>query len=152
MTGDNNSKNRNYSKIVQFFFFFLVILLFFYDSLRELISFSFSPGPYSLKIYSYISLVPLVSIYFIFERREKIFSEITCSLARGIAVIITGLALYLLGIEWKALLFLNDYLSLMTLAFLVIFTGGFIFFFGQKAFKNALFPLSFLIFMVPLPL
>jgi hypothetical protein len=135
MTGDNNFKNRNYSKIVQFFFFFLVILIFFYDSLRELISFSFSPGPYSLKIYSYISLVPLVSIYFIFERREKIFSKIIYSLASGIAVIITGLAIYLLGIQWKYLLFLNDFLSLMTIAFLVLFTGVFIFFFGKKAFQ-----------------
>lgn len=45
----------------------------------------------------------------------------------------------------------NDCSSLMSLCLIGWWTGGFIFFFGIDAFRNAAFPLLFLLFAVPIP-
>ncbi len=59
--------------------------------------------------------------------------------------------MYLGGSSQIDLLSQNDYLSFVTCSFLVTWLGVFIFFYGIKTFKNATFPLLFLVFLIPFP-
>jgi len=44
-----------------------------------------------------------------------------------------------------------DYLSIRSICLLACFMGGFLLFFGTQAFREAVFPLLFLAFMIPIP-
>ena len=114
--------------------------------LKELITRSFHN-----QVYSHIILIPLVSGYFLYSKRRAIFSNMDYSFTTGGMLIIIGITLYLIGMSQRGKINQNDYLSLMTSAVLVCWTGGFTFFYGMQSFRNARFPLLFLIFMVPIP-
>jgi exosortase len=96
-------------------------------------------------------LIPLVSGYFIYTGRKEIFSNVEYSYVTGATVIGIGSILYIIGRNQGADLDANDFLSIMTFAAVTSWTGGFIFFYGVSSFRAALFPLLFLIFMVPVP-
>ncbi len=59
--------------------------------------------------------------------------------------------MYWIGLRNAGGLNQNDYLSLMMLSFLACFIGSFIGVYGTLAFRQALFPLLFLIFIIPVP-
>lgn len=123
------------------------MLLIFRAPLQELISFSLSS-----ELFAYILGIPFVSLYFTYVRKEKMFSNVRYSILAGtLIIIIAGLALYLIGKQWKPELTPHDYLSVMTGSALLIWIGGFIFFYGIRTFHVGLFPLCFLFFMVPIP-
>jgi exosortase len=134
-----------------FLMFNLIILVLFYDSLRDLLRLSLhSPE------YSYIPLIPLISGYFLYQKRtalleKKEYSDINYSYFAGIILVIIGSVLYLTGKTQGIKLDLKDYLSLMTFSNLIFWIGGFVFFFGIKAFRIGAFPLLFLIFFIPIP-
>jgi exosortase len=58
---------------------------------------------------------------------------------------------YLLGRNYHVSLNQNDYVSLVTFAAILFINGAFILCYGVRTFRAALFPLLFLIFMVPIP-
>lgn len=134
------------SRNLQFAAFSFVTLMIFRASLQELISFSLSS-----ELFAYILGIPFVSLYFTYVRKEKIFSNVRYSILAGTLIIIAGLALYLIGKQWKPELTPHDYLSVMTGFALLTWIGGFIFFYGIRTFHAGLFPLCFLFFMVPIP-
>jgi exosortase len=101
--------------------------------------------------YSHILLVPLVSGFFLFVSRKEIFSNIKYSHNIGIPLLIIGVLLYVLGWSRGHDLNQNDYASLITFSVILLWIGGFILFFGTQAFRKALFPLLFLVFMIPIP-
>jgi len=123
-----------------------VIFILFYGPLKDLVSVSLKYG-----MYSHVMLIPLISGYFIFTGRKEIFSEKQYSFGAGIAMMAVGSLLYLIGKQQAGLLNKNDYLSLMIFSAWIIWIGGFVFFYGVKASQIALFPLLFLLFMVPIP-
>lgn len=84
-------------------------------------------------------------------RRKAIFSDINYSYTAGIVLIIIGSILYLTGKTQGIKLERNDYLSLMTFSSLIFWMGGFVLFYGIRAFRIGAFPLLFLIFLVPIP-
>ncbi len=129
-----------------FLFFTAVTFVIFYAPLRDLMVLSFHK-----EVYSHILLVPLVSGYFFYLKRETIFSNVRRSFVPGGMVVISGVILYLAGIYLGQGLNRNDYLSLMTLSALLFLIGGFIFSYGLQAFNAASFPLLYLGFMVPIP-
>jgi len=131
---------------ILFLFLNIVTIIMFYAPMRDLIVLSLHN-----EYYSHIILIPLISGYFMYLRRKAIFSNITYSYAAGIILIIIGGILSLTGKTQEIKLDQNDYLSLMTFSNLIFWMGGFVFFFGIKAFRIGAFPLLFLIFLIPIP-
>ena len=121
-------------------------IVLFYTSLKLLFLTSFDN-----ELYSHIILIPTVSIYLIFRRRVVIFEYSGLSVIPRSLLIISGIVFYFIGRTKGAELNQNDFLSLMTFAAVICWIGGFVFFYGLKASRLALFPLLFLIFMVPVP-
>jgi exosortase len=83
--------------------------------------------------------------------RKEIFSLNRSSYAPGIISIAVAIILYIGAITQGATLNRNSYLSLMTLSSVLFWVGGFIYFYGTASFRKAIFPLTFLILMVPIP-
>jgi len=102
-------------------------------------------------LYSYIILIPLFSIAIILLKRKDVFLQVEYAPAIGVAVVLTGLALLLVGTAFKLDLGDNDFLSLSTSGFVLWTIGVFVGLFGRQAFQKAMFPLLFLFFLVPIP-
>jgi len=101
--------------------------------------------------YSHIALIPLVSIYLIYIKHKEIIANVNYSFIMGIPVLLLGTALFLGGFLWVAPLDKNNYASLIIFSIFILINGAFILLYGMQAYRNALFPLLFLIFTVPIP-
>src|SRR4030042_7183227 len=117
-----------------------------YTPLRDLLA-----NPIRSEYYSHILLIPLVSGFFLFMGRKEIFSNPKYFYSTGIPVLVIGVLLYVLGWFKGQNLNQNNYASLMTFSVILFWIGAFILFYGTQAFRNALFPLLFLVFMIPIP-
>jgi exosortase len=140
-----------------FFIFFVLAFLMAYEPIKALYD-SSSQREY----YSHIVLIPLVSIYLVFQKRKDVFSERENTAGRcaysfrndcvaGISLLMAGVLLYFVGRGVGVGLNQNDFTAIVTLAAVVFLNGGFILSYGLHAFKAALFPLLFLIFVIPIP-
>ena len=140
-----------------FFLFFVLAFLMAYAPLKALYD-SSSQREY----YSHIVLIPLVSIYLVFQKRKLVFSEREDTEGRGtdsprndriagISLLLAGVLLYFVGRGVGAGLNQNDFTAIIALAAVVFLNGGFILSYGLRAFKAALFPLLFLVFVIPIP-
>lgn len=135
-------KSRN----VLFLVFSIVSLILFHQSLKTLFIRSFHD-----EIYDYITVIPLVSIYFFYLKRREIFSRREYSLKAGVSIIVLGVFGYFIGRNRESTLNQNDFLSIVSFSIVVVWIGGFLLFYGLQALKKALFPLLFLFFIVPFP-
>ena len=101
--------------------------------------------------FSQIPLIPLVSVFLIFERRASIFAEVSFGWILGASLLAPGMIL--LGVARPNLWQLSSTNSvcLLVLAIVLVWLGAFALFFGTRAFRAASFPLFFLLFMVPIP-
>lgn len=95
--------------------------------------------------YSYIPLIPLVSGFFLYWGRKHIFSHTEYNFLAGFVVTLIGGAIGLTEMVG------TGRLPVLIVAGWLTWVGLFILFFGSRAFKAAVFPLFFLLFMVPLP-
>ncbi len=101
--------------------------------------------------YSHIILIPFVTIYFLFVKRDWV-SEIESNGRRsGVCLGLAGLLLYCIALWQEHWLGENDVASLATFGSLVFLWGGFLLLFGPRAFRTARFPLFFLAFSIPVP-
>ena len=98
--------------------------------------------------YSHMPLIPLVSSYLLFSKRERIASVVQSAFLPGLFIIGLGVLLFLAGTLHPAAAVHKDYLSRSTLSALIIWLGVFIALFGVRSFHNASFPLLFLLFLV----
>lgn len=135
------------SRNILFVVISLIVCMVYYIPLRYLFMRSFSYDA----LYSYIVMIPLVSAYFIYLKRKEIFTGAGYSVSAGVVIIIVGSLLYLTGLNQGSKLNQNDYLSVTIFSAVLTWIGVFIFFFGIRAFKNAAFPLLFLLFLIPIP-
>jgi len=94
--------------------------------------------------YSHGFLVPLFSLYLVWQQRATLRSLPRHGSLVGILVILTGIGLLLLGD-------LGAENFLMRSSLIVIVAGLILFHLGTQVFRVLLFPLGFLFFMVPLP-
>lgn len=101
--------------------------------------------------YSHIVLIPLVSIYLIYQKRKFIFVDQKYSFIIGIPLLLISSLLYFLGLMKNARFIPNDLASLMMLSSIIFINGAFILLYGSKTYRAALFPLLFLILIVPIP-
>ena len=101
--------------------------------------------------YSHIILIPFVSVYLIYLKRKEIYSDKVYSFGIGASVMLIGIILYVSGQNPGTSLNQNDFTSLITFSAVVLLLGAFISAYGVRAFREALFPLLFLGFMIPIP-
>jgi exosortase len=117
-----------------------------YTSIRDLYD-SSGHGEY----YSHIVLIPLISIYLIYQKRKFIFSEQRYCFNVGIPLLLVSVLLYFFGQILEDQLNKNDFSSIIALSAVVSINGVFILLYSIQAFKKAIFPLLFLIFIIPIP-
>ena len=103
------------------------------------------------KYSSHIIFIPLIAGYLLYAKREQIQEKGRFSVLYGVPVILAGLLIYWGGRSAGVHLNETDTLSLKTLSVVVCWIGGFLLLYGPQSFRIALFPLLFLLFLVPLP-
>ncbi len=101
--------------------------------------------------YSHIPLIPLVSIFLIYQNRERIFSELRYSIITGLGLIICGILLLGIGRYLRNDLNLNDFAFFTVISIVLFWIGAFVFCYGTDAFRIAQFPLLFVFLMTPIP-
>ena len=101
--------------------------------------------------YSHIPLIPLVSGYLLFLKRKKIASELAYSPRIGLPILIIGIFGYYLNAIQGDRANLNNYTAISVFCSLLFWAGSFIFCYGIPSFKKVLFPIFFLLFMIPIP-
>jgi exosortase C (VPDSG-CTERM-specific) len=106
------------------------------------------------QLHSYILLVPFVSAYLLYHRRDQLPKNYVTdlplaiiSLAGGLLVLVLTYSLDLAGRPPA----IGDRLTLLTISFLCCLVAGGFFFFGRTWMRAATFPLAYLIFMIPMP-
>lgn len=101
--------------------------------------------------YSQIPLIPAISVYLIYTWRDLIFKRIGHAWEFGSALVLSGtVSLILARINAFNLIATNQN-SLLIFGFVLLCIGMFLLSFGLQAFRAAMFPLFFLLFMVPIP-
>ncbi len=95
--------------------------------------------------YAHGFLIPLISGFLIWARREKLKQINKNSSLLGLWIVIGGFIIHLIGAWWRV-----DFVS--GVSFIIVIAGLILYFFGKDIVRQLLFPLTFLIFMVPLPL
>ena len=70
---------------------------------------------------------------------------------QSLPLLIVGIALFFFAQMRVYTLNSNDRLSVVVLAIVLVWMAGFVFCYGKQSFRAALFPLLFLLFMVPIP-
>jgi len=106
------------------------------------------------QLHSYVLLVPFVSAYLLYLRRDQLPRNHTTDLPFTLVSLAAGLGLaaftYSLEFTGRAPA-TNGRIVLLTLSFLCCLAAGGFFFLGRDWMKAAAFPLAYLIFMVPMP-
>jgi len=94
--------------------------------------------------FSHGFLIPIVSFYFVYERRKELSALSPSTAWGGFGLIVLGILIFLLG---------NLATEFFTMRFsmLVVLGGIVLFLLGKEFFKTLLFPIVFLIFMIPIP-
>ena len=105
-------------------------------------------------LHSHILLIPFVSAYLLYIRRDQLPRRYVADLPLGMVFLAGGLGVllftYWLNFAGRAPAD-NYYLVLLTLSFLCCLAAGGFFFLGRDWMRAAAFPLAYLIFMVPMP-
>jgi exosortase len=101
--------------------------------------------------YSHIYLIPVVSAYLFYIRREEIRRSLRPDISLGAILSIAGLIGYGCALLWGKALVEIDQAAWQISALLTAWLGIFLLFWGKEAFRAALFPLLFLFFLVPVP-
>jgi exosortase len=94
--------------------------------------------------YSHGFIVPLISGYFLYERREALKRMVVDPWAPGIILVVAGIVALIVG--WLG----TEYFTMRS-SLIAILAGMVLYFFGKEAFRTSLLPLLYLIFMVPIP-
>ncbi len=100
----------------------------------------FAAGSY----YSHGILIPFVTIFLIWQKKEKLSSLDRKESLWGIPLVVAGLIMHVMGI-------LLRFYFVSGFSMLFILIGLILCLYGSAIFKSILFPLTFLIFMVPVP-
>ena len=149
-----NVKNHFFSEtaksdIVRHGFFLLAVLgvaALMYGPLAGLFK-----SPLERDYHSLILAIPFITAYLFYLVRKDIPREAGYCFTVGLPVVIIGIALYAAGRYFGRELNQNDLASATTFSAWVVLLGGFISAYGMRAFRVALFPILFLVLMVPAP-
>jgi exosortase len=102
-------------------------------------------------LYTHLFFIPIFCAYLVWLHRRFIFSDLSLAPARGVVLLIIGALAVLLQLLLHNRLVLNDRLFVQAAGLVIYVWGAFVLLFGVRAFRRALFPMLFLMFMIPLP-
>jgi exosortase C (VPDSG-CTERM-specific) len=106
------------------------------------------------QLHSYVLLVPFVSAYLLYLRRDQLPKKHSTDLWLTLLSLAVGLGFFActqsLEVAARAPA-INTRVVLLTLSFLCCLLAGGFFFLGRDWMRAAAFPLAYLIFMVPMP-
>jgi len=131
-----------------FIVFSVFLVAFMFSPLRALIAYAIDTANTHA---SQIILIPFITAKLIHLNRKKIFQTVDYSIIPGMLLMVLGVGLLIAGTTIGAHLNKGDHLALMTSSIVVLWLGGFLFFYGPAAFRAAIFPLLFLVFFIPIP-
>ena len=106
------------------------------------------------QLHSYVLLVPFVSAYLLYLRRDRLPKNHVTDLPLTILLLAAGFGLltFTYSLDFAGRAPANgDRIVLLTPSFLCCLAAGGFFFFGRDWMRAAAFPLAYLIFMVPMP-
>ena len=142
-------KHRQKSRFLGAACFAVVLAAIFGHSLLTLIKYAASS-----QLYSYILLIPFVSAYLLYIRRDQLPKKYSVDLPLAIVSLAIGLGIliftYWLDFAGRAPS-IGDRLTLLTISLLCCLAAGGFFFFGRTWMRAAAFPLTYLAFMIPMP-
>jgi exosortase C (VPDSG-CTERM-specific) len=144
-----SSARRNRWRFWSGMCFAMVLLAVFAGPLLSLIHYAATSD-----LHSYTLLVPFVSAYLLYGRRDQLPKHYASDVPLGILFLVAGLAVLVFGhsLDLVGRAFsVNRQIVLLTLSFLCCLAGGGFFFLGRRWMRAAAFPLTYLIFMVPMP-
>ena len=118
----------------------------FWTPLSTLIRFSFQE-----EHYSHIILVPAVTAVLLLYERRTVFTQVETSWKAGIGLLAAGALVGWWGLAYAGSPSENDRLFITTSSLVLMWIGGFMVCFGWSAVRAGLFPVLFLVLMVPLP-
>ena len=124
----------DYSKIL-----ILLIITAFYLPIFQALFDTWLIDPY----YSHGFIVPLISGYIIWKKRKHL-KQMDRDFTMGAALLAAGLAVYGYGL-------MNKSLFISASSFMIVLAGYILSFYGSKNLQRLLFPIAFLIFMIPTP-
>src|SRR6185436_19036915 len=138
------------NRTLYFSAFSLCLIIIMSRPLRDVIAFSWDSENVAA---SHILLIPFISAALIYWNRKSIFQSIGYEKVLGSMVMMAGAGLWFGGnFIWNTGLKPENVMSLLATSFVVMWLGGFLFFYGSSAFRAGLFPLLFLIFVIPIPI
>jgi len=129
-----------------FAIFALSSIALFWVTLDRLVSLSLDD-----RRYSHLVLIPVISAFFLYQERHKIFSRIAFRPTVRLPFLVISLALYGL-LELRVVHSSTDYtLSLVMLSIVLVWTVGFAVCYGVQSLSAAMFPFLLLLLLVPIP-
>ena len=126
--------------------YIILLSLFFLQPLTRLMLYAAGTD-----LHSHILLIPLITAYLLYLRRDSFRFAYTTSAAATILFGGIGIVALAMRQQWRASLSLNDELALVALSFVSFIEAGGFMFLGSRWMLSAAFPAAFLIFMIPLP-
>ena len=119
----------------------------FWAPLSTVINLSLRYGEY--EHYSHIVIIPVISLFLVYVRRDTIFADAEWGARLGAVVMIAAIV----ASSLPRILRLDDATAwtVAMVSMVLAVVGAFVFCYGMRAFKKAAFPLLFLLFMAPLP-
>jgi exosortase len=101
---------------------------------------------------SHIVLIPVITAILIYQNRDAIFAAARPQVKWGLAVVAVGVILRIVAsLYYQGASSPAGWPTLSAVSVVVMMLGGFLLCCGQAAFRAALFPLAFLVFMIPIP-
>jgi exosortase len=105
----------------------------------------------SSESYTHVIIIPFVSLFVVFTARKRIFCEISSAVGIGSIFLAVALAGFWVAHQPPPNQDVSLFLSANTLSLIAIWISAFLFTYGGRAARSAIFPLAFLLLMVPLP-
>ena len=101
--------------------------------------------------YSHLVLIPFITGFLIYLDRQRIFIERRRAPLFGMSLFALAMIVYWVAKPWSTWSNRNDQLWLPALGIVLVWASSFLFMNGPKAAAAAMFPLCFLLVMVPVP-
>ncbi len=102
-------------------------------------------------LHSHVILIPLVSVYLLVTGRNELAWDSKPSFVAGAGMILAAVGLSAWAAVFSPPWSLTDLIALKILSFVVFVWGIGFLFLGQRWMRSAMFPMGFLLFMIPLP-
>ena len=123
-----------------------VLAVVFWGTLAQLAAFTFEH-----EHYSHIALIPLVTGFFLYQERRRIFAQTSTNWIWSAFFLILGAAAFFAGRATGDQLSQTDHLSVLMLSLYFLVLAAFLLCYGMSAFRAGRFLLLFLILAVPIP-